>query len=355
MRHWEEIPKNKIPQDFKSQLSLSIIIVARNEEENIVDCINSILINKFPTDQYEIIVVDDHSDDKTAELVQSINNGNIKLLSLAEYVSKRKVNAFKKEAIRYALEHAQFDYILHTDADCIVPPNWLSQTAFNFENKIELQAAPIGFLSHQSFLHWFQQLDMFTLMASTNAGIRSANWYLANGANLAYKLSSLPANIYEESDQYASGDDVFLINKLAEKKDSKIIFEPSILVKTKAVDRYTHFFNQRIRWAGKNKSLAKGKMKNILLIPVLANLWIFVLLFYSIFDFKLGLTSLLFYCMIKWMIDYVILHYMQNQLNPHQKNQHFLLASICYPFYILGVGIVSLFTKSYLWKARRVH
>lgn len=348
------MPSSIIPTDYKPKISLSVIIIARNEQENIVPCLQSILDNDFIKDQFEIIVVDDHSEDDTIQKIKGLNQKNIKVLSLKDYLGDKKVNGFKKAGIKYALSHAKFDFIIHTDADCLVPKNWLLTTAFNFEKGIKLQAAPIGFKPIHSFLHWFQQLDMYTLMASTNAGIKTQNWYLANGANLAYQKSSLPANVYDESDKFASGDDVFLINQVAANHPSKIHFEPNLVVHTSPVDHIKHFINQRIRWAGKNRNLAQGKMINILFLPVLANLWIFVLLFSIFFLPQVALLSLCAFLVLKWMIDYILLQYMQKKLNPQQKNHHFLLASICYPFYILGVGIVSLFTKNYLWKSRRV-
>ena len=354
IKHWEEIPNTSIAENFTPKISLSVIIIARNEEENITSCLNSILENDFPKDQFEIIVVDDHSEDRTIQLIESLNQKNITVLPLADYLDGKKVNAFKKVGIKYAFEYVQHDYILHTDADCIVPKNWLRTTAYNFERGIKLQAAPIGFKPVTSFLHWFQQLDMYTLMASTNAGIRSQNWYLANGANLAYHKASLLANIYDESDQYASGDDVFLINQMAENNANEIYFEPNIIVNTKPVDLLNEFINQRIRWAGKNKNLAKGKMKNILVIPVITNLWFFVLIFLVPFYPKLTVISLITILLLKCMVDYILLNYMQEQLNPNQKNRNFLLAFICYPFYIILIGIFSLIKKSYQWKSRKV-
>ncbi len=354
MLQWEKSKANKVSFNFIPNLSISVIIIARNEENNIIPCIQSILKNDFPYHHFEIIIVDDHSEDSTILKIKSIRDERIKILSLEDYTGEKKINAFKKAGIKYALENAKYNYILHTDADCIVPNNWLKKTAFNFQNGINFQAAPITYYPVTTFLHWFQQLDMYTLMASTNAGIQSKNWYLANGANLAYHKPSLPANIYSESDKHASGDDVYLINQMAKINENTIHFEPDIIIKTKPINKIQKFLNQRIRWAGKNKNLAKGKMKNILVIPVLTNLWVFILIAYFFIDPQLAISCLLFFVMIKWMIDYLLLNYMQKELNPTQKNKYFMLSSFCYPAYIIGIGIVSFLTKSYVWKSRRV-
>jgi len=172
MKHWESIPETNISKGYSPAVQLSIIIIARNEQAKIKSCLQSILANDFPVSSYEIIVVDDHSDDHTIKEILSLKEQHIKVLKLADFISEDKTNAFKKAGIQYALQHAKYDYIIHTDADCLVPENWLMTTAWNFEKGAKLQAGPVIFSPLKSFLSWFQQLDMYTLMASTNAGIR---------------------------------------------------------------------------------------------------------------------------------------------------------------------------------------
>lgn len=355
LKHWDTAFPPNIPVNYQPEIKLSIIIIARNEEANIKKCLLSILTNNFPKSAFEVIIVDDHSNDLTIQEIESLSDSRITILKLEDFVKESNTNAFKKKGIQYALQYARHDFILHTDADCIVPVNWLKTTAWNFEKGYLFQAGPINFHPLHGFLDWFQQLDMYTLMASTNAGIRSKNWYLANGANMAYNKNFLPENMYSESDKYASGDDVFLINKFAEKHSDKIIFEPSTSITTSPVPDLKSFISQRKRWAGKNKNLAQGKMKNILIIPVLANLWIFVLVIFSLFNLTIAFPLLAFYLVSKIMVDYVLLDFIQKETQPGLPNKSFLVASIAYPFYFLGIGIVSYFTQAYHWKSRRVH
>ena len=354
LKHWDSIPQLNIPVDYQPGVKLSVVVIARNEEANIKKCLLSILANTFPKSSFEIIVVDDHSEDNTILEIESLANERILVLKLQDFVNEENTNAFKKAGIQYALQYAKYDHIIHTDADCTVPLNWLITTAWHFDNGAKFQAGPVNFHPIKSFLEWFQQLDMYTLMASTNAGIKSKNWYLANGANLAYMKNCLKDKMYEESDRYASGDDVYLINRFAENYGDAIIFEPSIPITTSPVTNLKAFINQRKRWAGKNRNLAKGKMKNILFIPVLANFWIFALIVFIFFKPTLGFSLFLFYCISKLMVDYILLNFMQKQTRPTFQNKYFLLASLAYPFYFLGIGIVSYFTQVYQWKSRKV-
>src|ERR1035441_6062701 len=72
-KSWLEIKEFKIGQGWKSKnpVFISIIIAARNEEENIGHCIKSIIEQTYPSQMFEVIVVDDHSTDSTAAIVNS--------------------------------------------------------------------------------------------------------------------------------------------------------------------------------------------------------------------------------------------------------------------------------------------
>ncbi len=134
---------NSTIQPFNNSTTLSIIIPARNEAENIENCLQSILQNKYPAHLLEIIVVDDHSEDNTAIIVKKYVAQNVKLISLKDFVTD-KINSYKKKAIEVAIAQASGTLIITTDADCIVPNTWLQTIAtFYQEKKPAFIAAPV--------------------------------------------------------------------------------------------------------------------------------------------------------------------------------------------------------------------
>ena len=144
----------------------TIVIPARNEAANIKACVDSILAQDYPTEFFEVIVIDDFSEDTTPDIVKEmgLSHSNIHLLSLADYFKSDEMNSFKKKAIENAIGHATGEWIITTDADCIAPENWL----LNFDACIQLNnpvlvAAPVQYTEDGSLLQTFQALDFMVM------------------------------------------------------------------------------------------------------------------------------------------------------------------------------------------------
>ena len=102
---WLNIPNYK-PQtkNKKPQTKISVIIPARNEEENIAACLNSVTNQSYPKDLFEVLVVDDHSTDNTASIIKSYAAQNVKLISLTDFIPAGELNSYKKKAIEIAFQ-----------------------------------------------------------------------------------------------------------------------------------------------------------------------------------------------------------------------------------------------------------
>src|SRR5690606_29084313 len=116
---WKKIPVYKKALQNAST-KISVLIAARNEEKIIGNLLTSLRHQTYPKEFFEIIVVDDHSTDKTADVVKRFEE--VKLLQLREQVS----NSFKKKAIETGIKHATGDLVVTTDADCTPGKEWLS-------------------------------------------------------------------------------------------------------------------------------------------------------------------------------------------------------------------------------------
>ena len=142
---WLSIPTFKPKERDGYQTKISIIIPARNEELNIADCLNSIVNQSYPKHLFEVLVVDDHSTDKTAEIIASYRHQNIQLISLKDFVAPNEINSYKKKAIEIAIRQSTGELIITTDADCIAPPNWLQTiAAFYHEQKPAFIVMPVA-------------------------------------------------------------------------------------------------------------------------------------------------------------------------------------------------------------------
>lgn len=286
--------KNKI----QPVIRFSIVIPARNEEENVGNTLASILNNKYPKELYEIIVVDDFSTDNTAILVQEIQKefANVQLISLKDHV-KDRLNSYKKKAIEIAVSFAKHEWIVTTDADCIVTQTWLQTlNACVLQTNAVFIAAPVKFTNTGSFLSVFQCLDFISLQAITAASVSAGLLSMCNGANLAYKKEAFyTVDGFKNVDAIASGDDMLLMHKIKNHFPGKLTyaFSKEAIVSTPPMPDLKSFINQRIRWASKATSYDDKKIFFVLLLVYLFNLTLLLLPVLAIIHSKLLLLWLI--------------------------------------------------------------
>ncbi len=126
---------------------VSVIIPARNESQNIGECLESIIDQTYSPALFEIIVVDDHSTDETAAIVSGyMGKTNVKLVMLSDELNGTLINSYKKKAIEAGIKKSTGDLIVTTDADCVVKPGLLSGiVAFYEKYKPAFIAGPGSF------------------------------------------------------------------------------------------------------------------------------------------------------------------------------------------------------------------
>lgn len=212
--------------DTDAKTTFSVIIPFKNEAENLSALLQSLSQLNYPDNLYEVILVNDESDDESSKIIEKFiqkrsfdvvhaersrsSQGDIKIIQ-----NNRITNSPKKDAINTAISKAKFDWIVTTDADCIVQKYWLdSFDSFIQKNETNFIVAPVSYHSIDTFLKRFQALDFLSLMGSTIGGFGINKPFLCNGANLAYSKDFFnELNGFEGNTNIASGDDIFLLEK----------------------------------------------------------------------------------------------------------------------------------------------
>jgi cellulose synthase/poly-beta-1,6-N-acetylglucosamine synthase-like glycosyltransferase len=270
----------------------SIIIPARNEEQNIRHCLQSITAQQYDVNSFEVIVIDDHSTDNTAKVVSEFAGqyGNITLMKLADEIDGALLNSYKKKAIEKAIGIAKFEWIITTDADCIVQPQWLAAyNAFIQSTNDVFVAAPVIFSNDGSVVQTFQHLDFMTLQGITAAAVNKGFHNMCNGANLAYRKDIFnKVNGFKGIDNIASGDDMLLMNKIRALMPTRVgfLFSKAAIVTTHPMPTWQSFFNQRIRWASKADKLKSKDYKVffVLMLVYFLNVALFLMPLLSVFN-----------------------------------------------------------------------
>ncbi|RYZ51464.1 MAG: glycosyltransferase [Sphingobacteriales bacterium] len=336
---------------------ISVIIPARNEADNIAACLQSILENSYPSDSYEVIVVDDHSEDDTASIVDSFNDQNVKCLRLADYMAAgEKLNAFKKKALDTGISEARGEIILTTDADCIVPKTWLRQMNDAFGQERVMVAAPVKFSDDGSVLQIFQCLDFMTLQGITVAARELKLGNMCNGANLGFtKQAFHTVDGYRGDTHLASGDDFLLMVKLDRMYKGRLRVLPSeaAIVTTAPQKSWKGFFRQRIRWASKSGKYQDHVLTFILLLIYGFNACLFLLAAAGLFEpgYWQLLAGLL---MLKTSAELFFLVPVARFFGSSRLLLWFPLLQPLHIFYIVLAGFLG-FWGNYEWKGRKVH
>lgn len=344
-------------QIYPTQIFFSIIIPARNEEENIANCLNSIIKQNYPSNLYEVIVVDDYSSDSTATIINSFCNQykNIRLIQLKNELQGKPLNAYKKKAIEIAIEKSVGSWIITTDADCIVLPNWLKNfNDFIQEKQLVFVAAPVVFSKDKSIVSQFQYIDFMALQAATAATVSVGLHSMCNGANLAYEKSTFyEVGGFKGIDNIASGDDMLLMNKIKQHYKNKIgyLFSKDSIVTTKPMPSWSSFINQRVRWASKADKYDDKSLLPVLLMVYLFNLSLFVVLCASTFNPALFISFAIFIC-FKTLIEWLLM----KPASAFFGNLSLVTFTLLQPIHIVYIVIAGWLGKfgTYKWKDRNV-
>lgn len=346
---WQEIKPFSVT-DQKAGIKISIIIAARNEEENIANLLRSLEKQTYPTHLFEVIVIDDHSSDNTASIAKSFSFVNLIKLEFDN------INSYKKKAIETGIAAASGDLIVTTDADCIVKEDWLKTiTAFKEETNAMFIAAPVAMECNSSLLQTFQSLDFMVLQGITAASVQKRIHNMCNGANLAYERKAFfEVNGFTGIDHIASGDDMLLMQKIAGKHPGKIsyLLSKDAIVTTQAAKSWKEFFGQRIRWASKATNYNDIKIFSALFLVYFFNCSLLALLIAGCWMHSLwwGFTGIL---LVKTIIELLFLYPVAKFYDKQYLLNLFPLYQPLHIFYTVIAGWLGVF-GSFEWKGRRV-
>ncbi|MBO9593897.1 MAG: glycosyltransferase [Niabella sp.] len=359
-KSWKQIPiQSPKPTDALPghPVTFTVIIPARNEASNILRLLESIKQQQYPAHLFEVIVVDDHSDDKTAALAEQFRTANRASFSMTLIrLTGEALNSYKKKAIETGIAASRHEWIVCTDADCMVPAGWLQGFAqLIHETDPVFIAAPVAFMEAGTLVNVFQDLDFLTLQGITGASVYKNIHTMCNGANLAYRRDVFEeVNGFKGIDTIASGDDMLLMHKIWKRYPQRIAYLKSeqTIVKTMAAPTWKAFINQRIRWASKATYYDDTRIFAVLLLVYLFNLSFLVLLI-AAFTNNCYLYALLIFWGFKTLIEYPFIKSVAQFFNKQSRLKYFFLFQPLHIGYTILAGFLGSFGR-YEWKGRQV-
>jgi len=165
-----QIGIRRLPENEADFLpAISILIAARNEEDNLPRCLEALLKNDYPTSLLEILVIDDRSTDNTRHVAQSFaqHHTHIRVITLEHRLQGM---SGKASAICHGMDTARGEIILITDADCVPSPQWIGSMVSGFTENIgmvggftmlsEMNGKYDGLISQVQNLDWIYLLSV---------------------------------------------------------------------------------------------------------------------------------------------------------------------------------------------------
>lgn len=325
---------------------ITVLIAARNEAKNIGALLHDLAKQDYAS--YEVIIIDDHSEDNTIEVAERFTSEYTSLMII------RNKNEGKKLALTEGVRHAQGSVIVATDADCRVPAQWLSAIAIYFRQpEVKMVFGGVR-MQQQNFFHDLQAIEFSSLIGSGAATAAMGYPTLCNGANIAYRKAVFEeVNGYTGNTHVPSGDDEFLMRKIQAIYPNSIYFmnDAASVVTTKPNETAGAFVRQRLRWAGKwryNSSVYTMLLAIYIFSVQVNTVMCWGLLFYS--DERLQVAALSFLG-VKALLEFLFLRHVCRSLGCRWNGLAFMTLQVIYPLYVMGIGLFAHFIPQQ-WKGR---
>ncbi len=341
------------PKSFQPKTNVAVVVAARNEEENILHCVNDILNQNYPAELMELIVVDDFSSDKTIEILKSVSDSRLRIIQMKDFASEQKFSS-KKKSIETAIAKTNATLIITTDADCRMNENWILNLVA--EHELNLKQFILGPVAYHYEKNLFEQMQSLDFFGFTGIACGSLYWKmpaLCNGANLAYTRELFyQLGGFTDNEIIPSGDDMFLLMKAFKQNPNTVSYLKSTdaTVRTFASSSWNEFLQQRIRWGSKSKHYSDFRITASLATIFLFYCCIAVSGVMAFFQ-PVFLFVFLFMVITKSLIDAAFLFNVANFFCRKKLLLIFLPAQIFHITYVLIAGVLSQ-VKSYNWKGR---
>jgi cellulose synthase/poly-beta-1,6-N-acetylglucosamine synthase-like glycosyltransferase len=339
---WQRaIHDRKQPTAGREQL-ISVIIPVRNEEQSIGALLTDLSLQDFK--RFEIIVVNDHSEDETLWILSKFDLKNLHIIN--------NKGTGKKAAISTGVRIARGSIIVTTDADCSVSKEWLKHIHEQFRDKNTMMTfGGVRMTGGYSFFADLQSMEFASLIGTGAATAALGSPTMCNGANLAYRKSVfLEVKGYQDNLFIPTGDDEFLMQKIRKRYPKSIRFlnHPEAVVTTSPKSSLEGFFHQRIRWA------SKWRFNSLLFPKILAVTIVLIQLSFFI-NWLFVFTSLdlqsLFILSVKMILEAAFLLQVCRFMQSGWNWLAFFALQAIYPLYVLTIAAGSFFVP-FQWKNR---
>ena len=337
------------PQEItQKNLSVSVIVCAKNEEENVKNFIPLLAEQNYP--DFEIVLIDDASSDETLEVFEEFEKqyANIRLVKV------QNNEAFwgnKKYALTLGIKASKKDYLLFTDADCYpTSKDWITAMTSQFTMNKTIVLGYGGYAKKErSFLNKVIRFETVFTALQYFSWAKAGLPYMGVGRNLAYKKEEFfNVNGFIEHIQVRSGDDDLFINQAANKNNTSISYTPESFTYSKPKESYKEWFTQKRRHVTTAKYY-KTFDKMQLAIFYSSQLFFFLLVI-TLLAFQFQWIAVLALLATRYTIVWIVVGFSAGKLKENDIKVWFPILEMVLIFTQINIFITNIFSKPVHWK-----
>jgi cellulose synthase/poly-beta-1,6-N-acetylglucosamine synthase-like glycosyltransferase len=339
--------KEKKHKHIASFPNVSVVVAARNEEENIERCLRSILQVDYPADKLEVVVADDGSTDRTPEIISKIKqeHNNLKVIRIESQINNLKGKA---NALAQAIAQTNGEFIFLTDADCEVPRTWIKGMLRHFDEKTGV-ASGVTIIETGKIFYGMQSLDWAFLLSVAAAVGRLFKPVGCIGNNMAFRKEAYIECGGYQNLKFSITEDFALFKAITENGKWGYAFPVDLetLVISKPVKTLKELYHQKKRWG------TGGLDTGLLGIAVMSGGFIFHLLLILSPLLIEKISSLLISLVLKFFIDGAFLFKTLRKFKKTSLLKYLPFFELYYIIYVVVLPFVVFFGGKTVWKDRK--
>lgn len=239
------------PRGHPDLQMVSMVVPARNAADTLMPLLQDLHAQQWPRDLVEVLVMDDGSTDGTGAQVRGMMRTwpGLRLLAVR--------GEGKKTAIAQGVAEARGEWVVLTDADARCGPMRIRQIMDRVAHgTVDMLLLPVETRAGTSLLQALQADEQAGMLGIAAGTALQGNPVLANGANMAFRKEAFLAVGGYAGDRWASGDDIFLLRRMLKSgRNVQFLLDPRVLVSVEGERGSKAFWSQRLRWAGKMRSV----------------------------------------------------------------------------------------------------
>ncbi len=330
---------------------VSVIIAARNEEKNLLQYLPAVLNQNYPV--FEVIVVDDCSDDNTRDALDRFAKANDKLY-VTWVPESGKFRRGKKVALSIGIRAANYEHLVFTDADCYPnSENWLRYMAAGFHQEKKIVLGYGGYEHKKSLLNALVRYDALLIAMMYGGMAARIKPYMGVGRNLAYK-KTLWQNRggFRGFNNVLSGDDDLFVNACATKKNTEVVLLSEAKTISKAPGSVKQWIQQKSRHMTSSTMYKPWQRLLLVAEPVSRIVTPFLLAgVYCLFPSPHNIWLLGGVWVLLKLIQFFVLHKSRKHTGEKRLFPYFPIIDLFLPLFYVIFVVVRLKQRNYIvWK-----